>query len=76
MNEFGKNDVLVEIGNEKGMLWIVDEVLGDGYVAASFWDGKVHVRGVWMSFRTAHESLIKVDEWDDENNRMKNVENI
>ena len=76
MNEFVENDVLVEIGNEKGMLWIVDEVLGDGYVVASFWDGEVHVRGVWMSFKDAHNRLVKVDEWDDENNRMKNVEDI
>ena len=76
MNEFVKNDVLVAIGNEKGPLWIVDEVLGDGYVVASFWDGKVHVRGVWMSSRVAHKGLIKVDEWDDANKKMKNVEDI
>lgn len=76
MNEFVENDVLVAIGNEKGLLWIVDEVLGDGYVVASFWDGKVHVRGVWMSFRTAHNELIKVDEWDAVNKKMKNVEEV
>ena len=76
MNEFVEKDVLVEIGNVKGLLWIVDEVLGDGYVVDPFWDGKVHVRGAWMSFRTAHNRMIKVDEWDDVNKKMKNVEDI
>ena len=76
MNEFVENDVLVEIGNKKGLLWIVDEVLGDGYFVSSFWDCRIHTTGTWMSFRTAHESLIKVDEWDNVNMKMKNVENI
>ena len=75
MNEFVKNDVLAEIGNAK-ILWIVDKVADDGYFVASFWDGRVHVLGTWMSFRTAHESLIKVDEWDDVNKKMKDVEDI
>ena len=75
MNEFKKNDVLVEIGNAK-ILWIVDEVANDGYFVASFWDGRVHILGSWMSFEMAHKQLVKVDEWDDENNRMKNVEDI
>lgn len=75
MNEFVKNDVLAEIGNEK-ILWIVDEVVNDGYLVASFWDGMVHTLGTWMGFEMAHEQLVKVDEWDDENNRMKNVEEI
>ena len=75
MNEFVKNDVLAEIGNAK-ILWIVDEVANDGYFVASFWDGRVHTLGSWMSFEMAHRQLVKVDEWDDENNRMKNVEDI
>ena len=76
MIEFVENDVLVEIGNEEGLLWIVDMVVSDGYFVASFWDGRIHTTGNWMSFRTAHESLIKVDEWDDVNKKMKNVEDI
>ena len=75
MNEFVKNDVLAEIGNVK-ILWIVDKVVNDGYFVASFWDGRIHATSTWMSFRTAHEFLIKVDEWDDVNKKMKNVEDI
>ena len=76
MNEFKKNDVIVEIGNNKKLFWIVDMVVNDGYFVASFWDGRIHMAGTWMSFRTAHESFIKVDEWDNVNMKMKNVEEI
>ena len=76
MNEFVENDVLVEIGNKKGLLWIVDEVLGDGYFVSSFWDCRIHTTGTWMSFRVAHNRMIKVDEWDDWKMVMQNVEDI
>jgi hypothetical protein len=76
MNEFKKNDVVAEIGNNKKYFWIVREVVEDGYYFDAFFGGKFHVIGNWMSFRVAHRHLVKVDEWDDENNRMKNVEEI
>lgn len=75
MNEFVKNDVLAEIGNAK-ILWIVREVIVDGYICDAFFDGKFHVIGNWMSFRVAHKWLIKVDEWDDWKMVMQNVEEI
>lgn len=76
MNEFKKNDVLVEIGNNKKYFWIVREVTVDGYICDAFFDGKFHVIGNWMSFRVAHKWLIKVDEWDDWKMVMQNVEEI
>lgn len=76
MNEFKKNDVLVEIGNNKKYFWIVRDVVDDGYFFDAFFDGKFHVIGNWMSFRVAHKGLIKVDEWDDWKMVMQNVEDI
>ena len=75
INEFVENDVLAEIGNAK-VLWVVDKVASDGYFVSSFWDGRIHTLGSWMGFGLAHEQLVKVDEWDDVNKKMKNVEEI
>ena len=75
MNKFKKNDVLAEIGNAK-ILWIVREVIVDGYFFDAFFGGKFHVIGNWVGFETAHKQLVKVDEWDEINKKMKNVEDI
>lgn len=76
MNKFKKNDVVVEIGNNKKLFWIVREVAKDGYFFDAVFDGKFHVIGNWMSFRVAHNGMIKVDEWDDFKMVMTNVEEI
>ena len=76
MNEFKKNDVVAEIGNNKKYFWIVRKVVEDGYIFDAFFGEKFHVIGNWMSFRVAHRHLVKVDEWDDDNKKMKNVEDI
>ena len=76
MNEFKKNDVVAEIGNNEKLLWIVREVVEDGYIFDAFFGGKFHVIGNWMSFRVAHNRMIKVDEWDDWKMVMENVEDI
>lgn len=75
MNEFVKNDVLAEIGNEK-ILWIVRKVAEDGYIFDAFFDGKFHVIGNWMGFWVVHKHMVKVDEWDDWKMVMQNVEEI
>ena len=76
MTEFVENDVLAEIGNEKDLLWIVQEVGDNGYFMDSFFDGRRQVCGVWQSFRTVHNNMVKVDEWDDWKMVMKNVEEV
>ena len=76
MNEFKKNDVVAEIGNDKKLFWIVREVAVDGYIFDAFFGGNFHVIGNWMSFRVAHNRMIKVDEWDDWKMVMQNVEDI
>ena len=74
MNEFVENDVLAEIGNEK-ILWVVYEVAHDGYFVNAYFDGKLHVFGNWMGFRTAHNRMVKVDEWDAEKECMRGIDN-
>lgn len=76
MNEFKKNDVVAEIGNNEKLFWIVREVTVDGYIFDAFFGGSFHAIGNWMSFWVVHRHMVKVDEWDEENNRMKNVEDI
>lgn len=74
MTEFKVNDVLVEIGNNKKYFWIVRNVAVDGYLFDVFFGGKFHVIGNWMSFSVAHDGMIKVDEWDCENKRLRGIE--
>lgn len=76
MNEFVENDVLAEIGNEKDLRWIVQEVGDNGYFMDSFFDGRRQALGVWQSFRVVHNNMVKVDEWDDWKMVMKNVEEV
>ena len=75
MTEFKENDVLAEIGNQ-GFFWIVSRVCVDGYYMDSFFDGKFHFNGTWISFRTARNHLVKVDEWDRQGQRMKEIDAI
>ena len=73
--EFKENDILVEIGN-KGFFWVVSRVCEDGYYMDSFFDGKFHFNGTWISFRVASKNLVKVDEWDWQRQRMKGIEDV
>lgn len=74
MNEFKKNDVVAEIGNNKKLFWIVREVAKDGYFFDAFFDGKFHVIGNWMGFWVVHRHMVKVDEWDAKNKRMRGLD--
>ena len=73
MAEFKKGDVLAEIYNTK-IYWIVKEVAPDGYYMDAWFGGSFHESGTWISFRSAGHELVKVDEWDYKERKMKGID--
>ena len=73
MTEFKKGDVLAEIYNTK-IFWIVREIVSDGYYVDAWFDGSYHKSGTWISFRRGTDDLVKVDEWNWGEGKMKGID--